>query len=177
MRTVDFDFQGQPLHLFLNGAALFDFYDQFGTEQEISEIISGDSRKSFRATCWVLHKLAEQGELARRLSGYDREPVPSLEQLAVLLDPPDVLRARQAIRAAVRQGFRMEHHSSEGYQDLGLLELQKKNGQHTTRSQYLQTITQVLHLPLSAMQTLTPGEVADLVELEVQRGRLKRREG
>ena len=29
---------GQVLHLFLNGAALFDFYDKYGPEQEIPEI-------------------------------------------------------------------------------------------------------------------------------------------
>ena len=36
--------------------------------------------------------------------------------------------------------------------------------------------TQVLGLDLRSVQQLTPGEVADLIELEIRRGRLKRKE-
>ena len=61
MKTVDFELQGRTLHLFLNGAALFDYYETYGSDQEIVERITGDSKASFRATCWVLAKLSEQG--------------------------------------------------------------------------------------------------------------------
>lgn len=36
--------------------------------------------------------------------------------------------------------------------------------------------TQVLGLDLRSVQLLTPGQMADLVELEIRRGRLKRKE-
>ena len=126
MRAVDIQIQGRTLHLFLNGTALFDYYDAFGSDQEIVDRITGDSKASFRATCWVLWKLSEQGELARRLQGYDKEPYYSAQQLAVVLEPLDVTRARQAIGQAVRLGFAMEHAPKRDYVDLGLVELQKK---------------------------------------------------
>lgn len=126
MKTVDFELQGRTLHLFLNGAALFDYYETYGSDQEIVERITGDSKASFRATCWVLAKLSEQGELARRLQGYDHETWYNTAQLAVLMEPLDVTRARQAIGRAVRLGFAMEHAPEREYEDLGLLELQKK---------------------------------------------------
>ena len=126
LKTVDFEFNGQMLHLFLNGAALFDFYDKYGTEKDIPEVVSGDSRKSFLATCWLLYKLAEQGELARRQLGHTPEAIPTMGQLAVLLDPMDVLRARRAICETARLGLTMEHAPKRQYEDLGLLELQKK---------------------------------------------------
>lgn len=126
MKTVDFEFQGRTLHLFLNGAALFDYYETFGSDQEMVERITGDSKASFRATCWCLWKLSEQGELARRLQGHDHEIYYSAQHLAVLMEPLDVTRARQAIGRAVRLGFAMEHAPEREYEDLGLLELQKK---------------------------------------------------
>lgn len=126
LKTVDFEFNGQMLHLFLNGAALFDFYDKYGTEQDIPEVVSGDSRKSFLATCWLLYKLAEQGELARRQLGHTPESIPTMGQLAALLNPLDVLCARRAICETARIGLTMEHAPKREYEDLGLLELQKK---------------------------------------------------
>ena len=51
LKTVDFEFNGQVLHLFLNGAALFDFYDRYGAEQEIPDVVAGESRKSFLDVC------------------------------------------------------------------------------------------------------------------------------
>lgn len=126
LKTVDFEFNGQVLHLFLNGAALFDFYDKYGSDKDIPEVISGESRASFLATCWLLYKLSEQGELARRQLGHTPETIPSMGQLAALLGALDVPRARRAICAAARLGFAMEHPPKREYEDLGLLELQKK---------------------------------------------------
>lgn len=126
LKTVDFEFNGQVLHLFLNGAALFDFYDRYGAEQEIPDVVAGESRKSFLATCWLLYKLSEQGELARRQLGHTPKAIPSMGQLAALLGVLDVPRARRAICKAAQLGFSMEHPPKREYEDLGLLELQKK---------------------------------------------------
>lgn len=107
-------------------AALLAYYETFGSDQEMVERITGDSKASFRATCWCLWKLSEQGELARRLQGHDHDIYYSAQHLAVLMEPLDVTRARQAIGRAVRLGFAMEHAPEREYEDLGLLELQKK---------------------------------------------------
>lgn len=60
MNTVDFIWNGQTLHLLLNGAALFDIFDRYGSDAEILELIAGSGRKDLEATCWILAKLAEQ---------------------------------------------------------------------------------------------------------------------
>ena len=41
MNTVDFAWNGQTLHLLLNGAALFDIFDRYGSDTEILELIAG----------------------------------------------------------------------------------------------------------------------------------------
>ena len=176
MNTVDFIWNGQTLHLLLNGAALFDIFDRYGSDAEILELIAGSGRKDLEATCWILAKLAEQGELARRYLGYDREKPPQAGRLMALMAPMEIPRARLAITQTVRQGFGMRHGEAEEYTDLGLQELQKKNGIETDRVQYFQTVTQFLRLPPRAVIILTPGETADLVNLEIKRRGLKRKE-
>ena len=114
LKTVDFAFNGQVLHLFLKGAALFDFYGKYGNDKDIPDVISGESRASFL------------GELARRHLGHTPETIPSMGQLTALLGALDVPRARRAICEAARLGFSMEHPPKREYEDLGLLELQKK---------------------------------------------------
>lgn len=136
MNTVDFDWNGQTLHLLLNGAALFDIFDRYGSDTEILTLIDGSDKKSYLNTCWLLYKLAEQGELARRFLGHDHERYPTAERLAASLMPLEVPKARRAITQAVKLGFGMlypEDTESE-FVDLGLLELQKKTGSRRTWS-------------------------------------------
>ena len=134
MNTVDFIWNGQTLHLLLNGAALFDIFDRYGSDAEILELIAGSGRKDLEATCWILAKLAEQGELARRYLGYDREKRPQAGRLIALMARMEIPRARVAITQAVRLGFGMRHGEAEEYTDLGLQELQKKTALRQTVS-------------------------------------------
>lgn len=125
MRTVDFVCCGKPLTLYLSGAALFDCYDKFGTQGHLLDHIQGSTKKSFDATCWMLWKLSEQGELYRRWMGMDRREVPSEGFFRANLGPLDVLDARAAISRAVELGFRRDVPEPGGV-DLGLMELEKK---------------------------------------------------
>lgn len=125
MKTADFALNGQTYHLCLNGAALFDIYEKYGSKGFVTDHIKGNGKKSFEATCWILAKLAEQGELVRRYLGYDRGPVPSEVMLRTMLSPRDVPAAKVAIKDAVRLGFARDEENHEPV-DLGLLELEKK---------------------------------------------------
>lgn len=126
MKTLEFEWNGQMLHLCLNGAALFDIYEKYGTKGSITDPISGNGKKSFQATCWMLAKLAEQGNLVRIWQGHERVKVPTEQQLAALLSPVDVLAAKDAIRVAIELGFRMEADDGEREIDIGLQEIEKK---------------------------------------------------
>lgn len=128
MRLTGFELQGRSFHLCLNGAALFDIYDKYGAEEPILSRIDGHDRAAYDRTCWILAKLAEQGELVRRFNGFDKGPFPSEHFFRTNLRPVDVPRAKAAIELAVRQGFAREEQEEEERIDLGLLELQKKTG-------------------------------------------------
>ena len=75
MKVHEVDLCGQHLHLCLNGQALFDLYDKFGTKGFITDPIKGSGKKSFEAVCYYLFKLSEQGELYRRWQGQTHGPV------------------------------------------------------------------------------------------------------
>lgn len=126
MRLTPFEFNGRTYHLMLNGAAMFDIYDQFGREGSILDPIKGNDRSAFEAICWYLEELSTQGELFRRKQGFDKGPVLSAEALMVELTPLDLLSARAAIKAAVYYGFVREEAEPPKEIDKGLLELEKK---------------------------------------------------
>ena len=98
MKTLEYQFNGQTYHLCLNGAALFDIYEKYGNKGFVTDPIRGTGKKSFSATCWMLSKLAEQGELVRRYQGYPHGKFPTEQMFAAMLRPADVPAAKLAIR-------------------------------------------------------------------------------
>ena len=49
MRPIPFALDGQEYQLLLNGAALFDIYDQFGDKGSVLDHIKGNSRSAFES--------------------------------------------------------------------------------------------------------------------------------
>ena len=126
MKTFPYKLDGHTFYLCLNGQALFDAYDKFGYEEFITKHIEGQSKASFENTCWLLAKLAEQGELVRRWQGLERGPIVPPEYFKTHLRPLDVAGAKDAIREALSLGFSREEEREKRVRDLGLEELQKK---------------------------------------------------
>lgn len=126
MKTVEFELAGVTYHLCLNGAALFDCYDHFGAEGDLLDHIKGASGESFRATCWMLSKLAERGEEMRRWEGKDPGHFISPKKAEAIMSHQDVLRAQRAIFDAYSLAFSRTEEDDGEEVDLGLLELQKK---------------------------------------------------
>lgn len=127
MKLHEVDLCGQHLYLLLNGQALFDIYDKFGTKGFITDPLKDNNKAGFEATCFFLAKLCEQGELLRRWEGQTRGPVLSEQYFRVHLAPREVAAAKDAILAAIVLGFQREEKET-GDLDLGLVELQKKTG-------------------------------------------------
>ena len=126
MKTFPYELDGHKFYLCLNGQALFDAYDNFGYEEFITKHIEGQSKASFENTCWLLCKLAEQGELVRRWQGLERGPIVPVEYFRAHLRPLEVAGAKDAIREAITLGFSREEERERLVRDLGLEELQKK---------------------------------------------------
>ena len=171
MKTTPFELHGREYHLCMNGAALFDIYDKFGTAGSVTDPIDGSDRKSFDATCWMLYKLSEQGAMVRRYQGHERAPYLREGELRATLTPAETIRAKEAIKYAVKNGFALEVPREEPEsEDVWLHELEAKYGKNAiTRSQFLYAATQLLHLGVKEGLLLTIGEFLDLLELEKER--------
>lgn len=128
MGPVIFSCGGVTYHLLLNGEALFDIYEKFGSKGFVLDHIKGNGKKSFGPTCWMLAKLAEQGELLRRYQGYDKGPIPTEDLFRLTLSPLEIPLAKDAIARAVQEGFRRNEGQDNKAVDKGLLELEKKTG-------------------------------------------------
>lgn len=127
MRTIPFEHDGQTWYLCLNGSALYDIYDKYGTEGSVLDPIRGDTAAAFSALCWYLAKLGTQGELVRRWEGHDPGFMPVEARFRATLSPHDTQRARAAVAAAVAEGFRRDAAPPAPKEiDLGLRELEKK---------------------------------------------------
>lgn len=176
MRLTPFEFNGGTYHLLLNGAAMFDIYDQFGSEGSITDHIEGNSREAFEAVCWYLEELSIQGELFRRRQGMDRGATLDKNVLEVELSPLDFPKAKAAVQRALYAGFFREETEPPKEIDKGLQELEKKNGRKLTRAQYLNAATQFLGMPVFDAMILPVGLVLDMEELEIQRRGLRKEE-
>jgi len=110
----------------MNGAALFDIYEKFGSKGSVVDLIRGNGKKSFQHTCWMLAKFAEQGELVRRYQGFDHGKFPSAEYFQTMLRPLDVVQAKDTLERTIRLGFSREEEREAEEIDLGLQELEKK---------------------------------------------------
>lgn len=127
MKLHEVDLCGQHLYLLLNGQALFDIYDKFGTKGFITDPLKDNNKAGFEATCFFLAKLCEQGELYRRWQGQTHGPILTEQFFRVNLAPREVAAAKDAILTAIVLGFQREEKET-GDLDLGLVELQKKTG-------------------------------------------------
>ena len=128
MKTTQFELGGRVFHLCLNGAALFELYDKYGREAGLMEAIAGGDREAYNATCFYLATMANQGEIVRRYQGYEPGKFTTDAYFRANLAVWDVARAKEAVKAALLQGFHREEVDSDEVIDLGLQEIEKKTG-------------------------------------------------
>lgn len=134
MRTIEFEYRGQMLHLCLNGAALFAIREQYGSEESVLDLIGGNDSEGFRRMCRILQILCEQGELVQRYLGQEPREIPTERYFATTLMPSDLPEVRDAMVRAVAAGFRRETQDERPKRrDLYLEELQKKTGSGARR--------------------------------------------
>lgn len=177
MKSIPFEVGGRTVYLCLNGQALFDFYDKFGYDASISTRWKDKTKQTFEEVCWMLSKLAEQGELVRRWQGHDRQPIMIEQFFRANISVYDVPRAWDAVLEAVNAGFEREEKDEKRRRDAFAEEYQKKNGNDgVTRSWWIDLLTQFLHLSIREGMLLTPGQVLDMQEIETKRRGLRKAE-
>lgn len=126
MKLTTFEMNGKKYHLLLNGTALFNFYDRFGSDADlIGALTEDDEKKAFISSIWMLSEFSVQGELYRRSQGMDKGVYIRAEQAALEVTPADIPRLKMALAATIKAGFRRDHQADEDY-DPWLAEINQK---------------------------------------------------
>lgn len=124
VRAVVFNYKGSDCHLLYNVAAMFQVQDEFGAD--FLDKLNAREKDGILVMLRMLAVMAEQGELARRDIGLDRQEIPEFEATFLKLQPVDIAELYTACVNAVNLGSLREVSDEDEEIDLGLAELQKK---------------------------------------------------
>lgn len=126
MKLTTYVLNGKEYHLLVNGTALFDFYEHFGKDKNMTDLLaSEDQKESFDASLWMLAEFSLQGELFRRSQGEDKGAIIPIRQAALEILPVDLPSLKLALMEAIRAGFTRDHSAPDDY-DPWLAEIDQK---------------------------------------------------
>lgn len=154
-----------------NGAAMFALLERRGSD--FASLLRQDTDAGIRCLRDAALTLSEQGELLRRYQGYKAAEMLADADVETLTAPLDIMRLRTAVLSQIAED--VAQHVPQKEIDLGLAELNHKNGSKMTRAHYLRMGTLC---GLSAKETmlLPVGLVLDLWELYVMAHSVPERE-
>lgn len=129
MKTIEYSIGPKTLHLYMNGAAMFEIQnidaDAPDDQPDAVTRMMEQTSDGIATLCRIAHILATQGELCRRYLQYSPERIPTEQELQLLLSPMDHLSLRAAVITAINNGYGQPE-AGDGDIDIGLAELEKK---------------------------------------------------
>ena len=142
MKHIDFDFNGRTYALSFTAEALFTVYDKFGvTDNILAETKALEpSAEGWKNCCYLAALMASQGELQRRRQGYDPQPMLSVEELRTGFMAAESTRLRQAVRAALEQGFARSVEDHDEDKEIDLVLREREMTQKKTMAQVLSAL-------------------------------------
>jgi len=105
---------------------MFDVNDKYGGIREALELMSGDKRESFEVVRWFLVHMANDGELCRRMHGYDNGPMLEEKDVSLRISPLEYATLKSAVVDAINRGYLRETADPNQEVDLGLEEIRSK---------------------------------------------------
>lgn len=127
MKAAKITVGGVEHYLALDGEAMFQIRDEYGSSTRLLEALEPDTREAFETACAAATILAERGELIRRRLGYEPGVFPEREDFSLLVQPFEIVNLKNAIIRAISLGYgrEVEPPGGEDY-DEGLAELTQK---------------------------------------------------
>lgn len=125
---IEYEFHGGNYRLYMNGYALFNFYEKFGQDSNILEVIEPVTKEAYEALIWVLCELSRQGEMYARFLGLDAKKPLEYMQTLTQTKPSEYVAIKEIVTKAIAEGFRRDHPDEELEEDAFLqeFEAQKK---------------------------------------------------
>lgn len=106
-------FRGADYRLYLNGLLLYDFYDRYGRDKGLVELLEQDGKAGLEVNVWLLCELTRHAVLYRRFLGEESGQTLEYARTLAAVTPAEIPELRNAVAMAVAEGFRREHLSAE----------------------------------------------------------------
>lgn len=136
MKHIDFEFNGTTYALSFTAEALFAVYDKFGFTSDIlgTTKIMEPSQEGWRNLCWLAALMASQGELQRRSWGHAPSSMVTVEQLRNGFMAAEHLRLREAVVAALNQGFQRDVPPPDTDEEVNLVLLEREEAEKKAKA-------------------------------------------
>lgn len=119
-------FKGREMSLAYTVNAMFQINDLLKEEEQIMDLMSGQSREGFERFCAAVSILAGCGAQARESEGLPSVAPPDAEELCACMQPMEYLEIRRAAMETVLLGYGREVVNESEETDLELEQLEKK---------------------------------------------------
>lgn len=129
---IEYGYRGGTYRLYFNGLLLYSFYDRYGKDKGVMEILEQDGKDGLEANVWLLCELTRQAALYRRYLGEEPGEVLDYTRMLTGATPAEIPGIRNAVAVAVAEGFRREHASTED-SDPWLREIEEQNSPKKAR--------------------------------------------
>lgn len=131
MKHIDFEFDGTTYALSFTAEALFTVYDKFGYSSDIftATQVLEPTAEGWKNCCWLAALMAAQGELQRRSRGETPQDMVTMEQLRTGFMAAESVRLRQAVKAAIMQGFERDIPDLDEDEEVNLVLLEREEAE------------------------------------------------
>lgn len=110
---IEFEFRGKKFTLYLSGLGLFEFYERYGHDKGMLDVIEPTDKDGYEATIWAFCELSRQGKLYRQFVGEEPGEAAGYAQMLASAQPSEYAAIKAAVIAAIAEGFGREHKSDE----------------------------------------------------------------
>jgi len=125
-QAVETALGGKPYYLLFNGAAMFEFQDEWETVSAFYENANPATKEGQETLAKGFVILARHGELAKRHYGYDKTEILTFDDVMIAARPSDLMNMWTDCADAIQLGYGREITDEDEEIDLGIAELQKK---------------------------------------------------
>lgn len=123
MITAVIDGVERPLNYSVE--VMFRVVEKFGGINQALNAIDKETRDGFESLRWLAVEMANDGELCRRMQGYEPKELLKAEEITPRMAPYDYVLLKGKVIEAIYAGYHRETENEEEI-DLGLLEINEK---------------------------------------------------
>lgn len=128
MKHIEHELGGAKRDLSCTANAIFTLYDEYGYSADIVEDLHlcENTEEGWKNTCYCYALFAAQGELQRRLMGYEPQKMITMEDVRLMTAPTEAPGVKRAVIECLNQGFTRDAAPKDEEIDLVLMDIETR---------------------------------------------------